>query len=193
MKMNMGNNSKKSDAKATEKQRIKRNWKITAGILALIFVAVMLANTNHAEAETLEMAVIGQSVGNFSLEDLDGNLVGLSDYKGKTVLINAWATWCPPCRAEMPDLERYYQNHAEDGFVILAINAGDSREDAQGFVTSNHLSFPVLLDQDLEVLQGLGISGFPTSILIDSNGIVQYIHIGMFRPDDLELKITPHL
>jgi len=172
---------------------IIRNWKIFAGIVAILFVVILLAKTDHTEAEKIEMAVIGKSVGDFSLMDLDGKTVHISDYKGKTVLINAWATWCPPCRAEMPDLENYYRQQKDNNFVILAINAGDTLEQAQGFVRSNNLSFPVLLDPDIKTLDALGITGFPTSILIDPDGIVKYIHIGMFRPDDLDFNISPYL
>ena len=185
------NNNRKKQQKANNP--IARNWKIFAGIIAIVFVVILLAKTDHAEADKIEMAVIGKSVGDFSLMDLDGKTVHLSDYKGKTVLINAWATWCPPCRAEMPDLENYYRQQKENNFVILAINAGDTLEQAQGFVRSNNLSFPVLLDPDVEILQALGITGFPTSILIDPDGIVKYIHIGMFRPDDLDINISPYL
>ena len=185
------NNNRKKQQKANNP--IARNWKIFAGIIAIVFVVILLAKTDHAEADKIEMAVIGKSVGDFSLMDLDGKTVHLSDYKGKTVLINAWATWCPPCRAEMPDLENYYRQQKENNFVILAINAGDTLEQAQGFVRSNNLSFPVLLDPDVEILQALGITGFPTSILIDPDGIVKYIHIGMFRPDDLDINISPFL
>ncbi len=188
-----GNKSKKGKSQQKVNNSILRNWKIFAGLIAIVFVAVLLAKTDHAEAEKIEMAVIGKSVGDFSLMDLDGKTVHLSDYKGKTVLINAWATWCPPCRAEMPDLENYYRQQKNNDFVILAINAGDTLEQAQGFVRSNNLSFPVLLDPDVEILQALGITGFPTSILIDPDGIVKYIHIGMFRPDDLDINISPYL
>jgi peroxiredoxin len=185
--------SKKSKEEKKANHTKIRNWKIVGGLVAILLVVILLANTDHTQAEKIETAVIGKSVGDFSLLDLDGNSVHLSDYKGKTVLINAWATWCPPCRAEMPDLEHFYQLQKDNDFVILAINAGDTLEQAQGFVRSNNLSFPVLLDPDVRTLEALGITGFPTSILIDPDGIVKYIHIGMFRPSDLELRISPFL
>ena len=188
-----GNKNNKGKSLQKVNNPILRNWKIFAGLIAIIFVVILLAKTDHAEAEKIEMAVIGRSVGDFSLLDLDGKTVHLSDYKGKTVLINAWATWCPPCRAEMPDLENYYRQQKDNNFVILAINAGDTLEQTQGFARSNNLSFPVLLDPDVQILQALGITGFPTSILIDPDGIVKYIHIGMFRPDDLDINISPYL
>ena len=177
--------------KHKQKNAVIRNWKIFAGIIAIVLVAILLTKTNHTEAEAVKIAVIGKSVGDFTLLDLSGNSIQLSDYEGKTVLINSWATWCPPCRAEMPDLENYYQLHRDDGFEILAINAGETQEQAAAFVNFTSLSFPVLLDPDFHVLEGLGISGYPTSILIDADGIVKYIHIGMFRPVDLDLHITP--
>jgi DsbE subfamily thiol:disulfide oxidoreductase len=192
MKSHLKNKSYKQ-SKNEHKNSVIRNWKIFAGFIAIVLVAFLLAKTNHAEAEAVEKAVIGKSVGDFALQDLNGKSIQLSDYDGKTVLINAWATWCPPCRAEMPDLENYYQLHRNSGFEILAINAGDTPEQAAAFVNSTGLSFTILLDQDLHVLEGLGINGFPTSILIDPDGIIRYIHIGMLRPADLELHVTPIL
>ncbi len=75
----------------------------------------------------------------------------LSDYAGKVVLLNAWATWCPPCKAEMPDLNAYYHAHQDEGFVILAINAGDSASVAAAFADQIGLSFPVLLDPNTDL------------------------------------------
>jgi cytochrome c biogenesis protein CcmG/thiol:disulfide interchange protein DsbE len=136
---------------------------------------------------------VGKELGDFNLTDINGKTVYLSDYADHVVLLNAWAIWCPPCKAEMPDLNTYYQAHHDQGFVILAINAGDSASVAAAFATEKGLSFPVLLDPNSRLLTSLGIRNFPTSILIGTDGVVKAIHVGMFSPEELEAEITPYL
>ena len=109
------------------------------------------------------------------------------------MLVNAWATWCPPCKAEMPDLNAYYQAHQKDGFMILAVNAGDSASVTADFAAQKGLVFPVLLDPNLHLLDSLGIHSYPTSIVVGSDGIIKTIHVGMFTAEALESEVTPYL
>lgn len=164
---------------------------IAGGLLVVAAIGLLLVN--QSPSPSLEPAKIGQSLGDFSLSNLDGDTVRLSDYAGQVVLINAWATWCPPCVAEMPDLQAYYQAHREEQFVILGINAGDSLSTAAAFASQNEITFPILLDPNVELLTSLGIHSFPTSILIGADGVVRSIHIGMFTAEELEAKITRYL
>ena len=106
----------------------------------------------------------------FELEDLDGNKVSLSDFKGKKVFLNFWATWCPPCKAEMPDIEKLYQETRDTGLVILAVNVGENKETVKDFITNNKYSFPVLLDVKGEISQLYQVTGIPTSYFIDTEG-----------------------
>jgi peroxiredoxin len=93
----------------------------------------------------------------------------------------------------MPDINAYYQAHQKDGFMVLAVNAGDPQSSAADFAQSNKLAFPVLLDSDLRMLDGLGIHDFPTSIVIGRDGQVRHIQVGMFSPQALEAVVTPLL
>ena len=113
--------------------------------------------------------------------------------QGQVVLINAWATWCPPCVAEMPDLQAYYQAHRDENFIILGINAGDSLSTASAFASQKGITFPILLDPNVDLLTNLGVHSFPTSILVDADGVVQSIHVGMYTAEDLDAEITPYL
>lgn len=106
----------------------------------------------------------------FVLEDLNGNKVTLSELKGKKVFLNFWATWCPPCKAEMPDIEKLYQETKDSDLVILAINAGDDKSTVQDFITKNNYNFSVLLDTDGEVSRLYQVTGIPTSYFIDTEG-----------------------
>lgn len=114
---------------------------------------------------------VGAPLGNFTSVGLQGQNVHLNDDKGKAVLVNAWAAWCPPCLAEMPDINAYYQEHQKDDFMVLVANAGDPHSSAAAFAQSNQLEIPILLD--LNLLGGLGW-GFmiflPRSLLAEMGG-----------------------
>jgi peroxiredoxin len=125
---------------------------------------------------------VGLEVGNvapdFQLQTLAGETVKLSDYKGQRVMLNFWATWCPPCRAEMPDMEKFYQ---KKGVAILAVNLTETEatmQDIHDFVDEFGLTFPILLDKKMEVATTYQIGPIPTSYMIDSDGIIQYKTLG---------------
>jgi thiol-disulfide isomerase/thioredoxin len=186
------NSSRREKAANQRRQEQIRNILLAAGSV-LIIASILFASLSKSVTHNVIPARIGSALGDFSLSDVKGNTVHLSDYKGKTVLINAWATWCPPCKAEMPLLNRYYQSHAQDGFILLAVNAGDSQNEAASFANQKGLAFPVLLDPGTQLLGRLGINSFPTSILIGRDGVVKTIHVGMFTPESIEAELTPLL
>ena len=117
---------------------------------------------------------VGQRAPEFSAPNLDGEPVALSDFRGRPVLINFWATWCGPCREEMPDFQQLYDLRGADEFVVLAVNYLESPEQIAPFVEELGLSFPVVLDESGAVndLYGDRIQGYPTSILIDGDGVI---------------------
>ena len=125
-------------------------------------------------------AQVGEPAPNFKLENLDGQFISLSDLKGKPVLLNFWATWCPPCRAEMPYLQQIYEEWSGKGLVVLAINIGDSHSEAKRFLQTNSLSLPVLLDTKKNVARKYNITAIPTTFFIDSDGIIRQKIIGAF-------------
>lgn len=171
----------------------KRNFQIFIAIAVILIVSTLLIASQFTQQQGVQKAIQGKAVGDFMLSNLSGESLNLSDFRGKYVLLNAWATWCPPCRAEMPDLNNFYNEHKDKGFEILAINAGETKETASAFANMLDLQFSILLDTDGKVLTGLGITGFPTSILIDPEGKVAMIHIGMIFPEDLQNKVLPYL
>lgn len=128
---------------------------------------------------------IGDAPPDFELQTLDGNTVRLSDYKGKKVILNFWASWCPPCKAEMPHMEHYYETQAESDHVeILAVNLTDAergrnvQKKVTQFVNDFGLTFPIPLDVDGKVGRDYQIFTIPTSFIIDRNGLIQKKHIG---------------
>ena len=116
----------------------------------------------------------------FSLETLEGKSVTLSDLRGKVVLLNFWATWCPPCRAEMPAFQQAYADYKDEGFVVLAVNATaqDSAEEVAKFIDEYGLSFPIVLDRTGEVNQLYLVQSLPTSFFIDKDGVIQEVVVG---------------
>ncbi|MBS4535153.1 TlpA family protein disulfide reductase [Clostridium sp. D2Q-14] len=107
----------------------------------------------------------------FTLTTLGGDQVSLSDYKGKIVMINFWATWCKYCDEEMPDLQRLYDENKDDDFIVLAVNVGESEKIAKDYIEEGGYTFPVLLDEDREVSQRkYFVSAFPTSYYINKDG-----------------------
>jgi thiol-disulfide isomerase/thioredoxin len=109
---------------------------------------------------------------------LDGKEVKLSDYKGKLVLVNFWASWCPPCKEEMPIFEKVYQKYGDKDFVILAVNMDTSESAMKEFLEKNRYSFPIVR---IKGEAGLNIPGLPTSYLVDKDGSVKKIKLGIYR------------
>jgi len=126
---------------------------------------------------------------NFTLQTLDGRALSLADLKGKTVLLNFWATWCGPCRAEMPLLQQA-QDRNPDRLVILALNNGEAPDLVNAFVSELGLRLAVLLDPDNQVTERYRVRGFPTTIFIDPAGVIRYQHIGVLNQGTLAGYLT---
>ncbi len=170
-----------------------RNTTLIVGGIVFFAALFFMMFRSSTTAQSIVPPRHGASLGDFTLQDLNGATVRLSDYAGRPVLINSWASWCPPCRAEMPDLEAYYQAHKGEGFAVLALNAGEPKSTAASFAQNIGMTFPVLLDPGSGVLNAMEIRNFPTSILVGRDGTVKAIHIGLFTPEALEQEVTPYL
>ena len=127
----------------------------------------------------------GDKAPDFTLEELGGQEITLNQLRGQPVMLNFWATWCVPCREEMPLIEEAYHKHGEAGLEVLAINFGDSSKAAEAFATEKKLSFPVLLDEDSKVTKLYGVRGLPVSVFIDSEGTIVDRHTGALTENQL--------
>lgn len=133
---------------------------------------------------------VGNPAPDFALQDLDGRTVRLSDLRGKAVLINFWATWCPPCREEMPDLERAYGKYRDQGVVFLGIDQGESADTVRRFVQRYNYSWTFLLDSDLKVSNSYRASAIPMSFFVDREGILRDIHVGPLSSSALDSRLA---
>lgn len=156
------------------------------------------ASENHSNGKTLAngMPSAIPSETNFaapdlSLKDLKGKEDSLKDYLGKVVLVNNWATWCPPCTAELPELEAYYEAHSDDGFVIIGIEAGEPASQVSAFIEQNGITYPIWVDPNNDALRAFKKNGLPNSIVIDRQGIARLTWTGAISYDVLEEYVTP--
>ncbi len=169
--------------------KLLRSYWLWLGIGATFIVVGLLAMAASSGAPSGG----GDRAPDFRLASLDGGQVTLGDYRGRYVLVNFWATWCPPCRAELPDLAGFYHEYADQGFVLLGVNEGESAATAGGYLSSAGLDFPVLLDLNGSVMARYGVTGMPSSFLVDPDGQVLRRWTGMLDRRTLETAVAPLL
>ncbi len=127
-----------------------------------------------------------------ALSDLSGANRSLGDYRGQVVLVNLWATWCPPCQAEMPLLQQFYERHRAAGFTVIAVEDGEPVSDVKSFVAQYRLTFPVWLDPSHEATDhAFKTMNIPTSYVIDRAGDVRLTWLGAINESNLEKFVTP--
>lgn len=165
-----------------------------AGLILVGIVALVVLNRPQsapAEEPSAIPAQVSFAAPELSLSDLQNQTHALSDYRGQVVLVNLWATWCPPCKAEMPTLDAYYRDHKDSGFVLLAINAGDPAEAVRQFVTDYRLSLPIWLDPENRASRAFQVMSYPSSFVIDRQGTVRLAWVGAITRTMLEKYVTP--
>ena len=149
-------------------------------------IVLVVTGVVHAD-QTLTPVPGNIPAPDFSLQDIDGNLHRLSEYRGRPVIINFWATWCPPCREEIPSMNRAWQVLREEGIAMLAINVGEDEDTIFVFTADYPADFPLLLDQSGDIIGQWPVKGLPTTYVIAPDGSIAYRAIGGREWDDDEL------
>jgi peroxiredoxin len=160
---------------------------IAAGILVLAWVVAGRAGLGDVGKQGINSSLlpkVGDEAPDFVAISPEGNVVHLSDFRGQPVWLNFWGAWCPPCRAEMPDIQTAYEELQPQGLTLLAISLGDKPSEALNFAKLNGVTFDILLDPDRTLTSPTyPIYNFPTHIFIDENGIVQNIVLSEMSSD----------
>ena len=185
-----------------EQQRRNTRIAVVTG-LGLIFLAVIFwmifprsdaGSTVGADSlSTIPVAEVNYPAPELTLENINGNTESLADFRDKVVLLNNWATWCPPCKAEMPTLVAFYNEHAKDGLMIIAVEAGEPKDLVQKYADQFQMPFAVWLDPDRKSLAAFRNSGLPNSYVIDRTGEVRLAWTGEINRETLEKYVTPLL
>ena len=185
-------------------------WRPTPGalrnIVATVLVGVAIAalvwvfdrpGTANSQSVTVTAAAtgaapkVGKPAPDFELTMIDGTKQRLSDFKGKPVWINFWASWCPPCRAENPDIQDLYNAHKDaDGLVLLAPAIGEGRDSVAGYMQRADLQYPVGTDSDTQIAANYRVLGIPTHVFVDREGIIREIRVGAISKKTMEKKLA---
>jgi len=173
-----------------------RVWLVVMVVLVLSagLPVVSGCSTESAPNDTLAPApIIGREAPDFTLEDLDGNSVRLNDLRGKVVFLNFWATWCPPCRAEMPDIETVYQEYKDQDIVFLGIDIQQEPGIVRDFIELGGYNWQMLLDKTGKVATSYNVRAIPTSYFVDKEGIISGVAVGGMTRSAIETKLTEAL
>lgn len=149
-------------------------------ILSILFLLIIISSFDF----------IGEMAPDFTAKDIDGKDIRLSNYRGKIVLLDFWASWCGPCQQEFPFLIDFYNNHKNENFIVLAVNIDNEKENMLNFLRKNYMreKFPVIFDPEKKVPPIYDIQAMPTSIFIDKKGTIRYVHNGYNESSKKEFK-----
>lgn len=184
-----------------EQRRVIGKVVLVIGIVSLVGIVlagvalILFAPPTEAIPQPVEEAKppveVSYPAPSLTAENIQGKAESLEDYRNQVVLINVWTTWCPPCKEEIPTLVAFYNAHAGEGFVIVAINGGESRQEIGNFVEQNNMTFPVWLDPNEDALHTLKNHILPSSYAVDRAGNVRYVWAGAINQKTLEEYILP--
>ena len=164
-------------------------------LIGIALFVVLQGTDGEAASPVADLSVVPMAVNypapQLALENVNGKTESLADFGGQVLLLNNWATWCPPCKAEMPTLKKFHDAHSAEGFTIIAVEAGDGKDEVLQFANSLGLTFPIWLDPDGAALNAFTNGSLPNSYVIDRSGTVRYAWTGEISFAMLEKYVTP--
>lgn len=169
---------------------MRKNRLILRTIILLVLVlAVGYTVYANFSKDSPDKAVVGKQAPDFVLKDLNGEKHTLSDFEGKGVLLNFWATWCPPCQREMPYMNKLYEEYKNKGVEIIAVNIGESKVVVDDFANRYKLKFPILIDTKSEVSNVYNVGNLPVTYLIDKDGKIVGSQLGEMKSEKMVRKL----
>lgn len=162
---------------------------IRVAILGVLLAALVFA-VYSSFVKDPHAVKVGKEAPNFSLEQLNGPPIALSDLRGKGVVLNFWGSWCEPCKKEMPDLQQQYEAYKDKGLIVIGINIGESPVAVEPFVKQFGLTFPILLDRQSQITKLYRIGPIPSTYFIDADGKVKEIFIGPLNENSISEKVA---
>lgn len=161
------------------------------GLASFLFLAGKQDSSAVGDERSVTPMEVNFPAPELALENLEGDTQSLADFKGDVILVNNWATWCPPCKAEMPSLKKFHDEHTGEGFTVIAVEAGDKYDEVLAFAQNLDLTFPVWLDPNGASLRVINNGSLPNSYVIDRSGIVRLAWTGEISLGMLEKFVTP--
>jgi peroxiredoxin len=181
-------------------------WLLVPATVILISTVAIIDSVVHANAVASGQAIVTKTatqsdvnVGNkigftapdFTLPTVDGREISLSDYRGRPIILNFWASWCGPCRYEVPAFKAFYERYPEEQVVIIAVSTQDDPDSARGYSIADGLKFVIPVDPRGVVANLYNVRGLPTTFIIDENGVIKSIKIGPFLSvDEIEERLA---
>lgn len=175
-----------------------REWGVIVILVLLVGWSTFTIPVTEKGAEVVHNGAnsfgttVGEQAPPFTLQTLEGTEISLADFEGQPVMINFWATWCPPCRAEMPEMERFYVNHDIEILAVNLTSTESSQNDVQEFVENMDLSFPILLDETRDIASFYNIQPLPTSLFIDGEGVIRHVNVGPMN-EEMMIRVLENI
>ena len=175
--------------------KLQKNHIISIAIIAIVIVSIAVIELRKPRQSPISNSdknvgiSIGKTAPDFELKDLSGKSVKLSDFRGKNVVLNFWASWCPPCREEMPEFQRIH-NENKGELVVVGVNLQESKENAESFVEKLGITFPILLDPNAQVKDMYNVFTQPVTYFIDVNGKIVDKKFGPLTSEEINEKIA---
>ncbi len=166
-----------------------RTWKVLLVVATIGGLVALLAYGFTTNPRAIPSILTGRPAPEFSLRLFDGRTVRLSDFRGKVVFLNFWASWCPPCRAEAPLLEQAWQRYKDQGVVFLGVDIQDREEDARRFIQEFGITYMNGRDGNSRIAIDYGVYGIPETFFIDREGRITYKHIGALGWETILVKL----
>jgi thiol-disulfide isomerase/thioredoxin len=168
-------------------------WLVVAAAVVIAVVVLYPFFRPSSVSQSGPSSMAGQSAPVYAMYDDRGNATSLSVYRGRVVVMNLWASWCPPCRAEMPDLQRLADQYGKSGVVVIGVDQGETSQRAQLFAQSLHIQYPIWVDTDQRYGRVYAALGLPTTVVIGTDGVVVRGFDGPLTYDQMRATVAPLL